>query len=380
MITTQLLAVALVLASCALVALLWVRSKSDGEEPERRVNGIASIAAMAAGGSLALGSVSAVAHAMALTDFNMDAWPPVVRYGIALGVTMYVSLRVLLYGVASALHRWSCRLAKENVDTLGRRLLVEAFALGGFVLAFMSVALVVWSPLSSAIPTWALAPLVVGILPVYNTFLLPWVQFFRAPKSSARDLTNAESWLDELRRRRRLPEFRIRVQEGRLVNAFATAGLGAHLVVIGGGLLDQMSHAQLRAVLAHEVAHVEKAHVPRRVLPLMIAGMWLHVLCVMTFATPLFDTDELVYVLAGSGLAGAFAGLFLAVLPGFFMRKMEFQADQLAVEMLGDGEQLVDALTKLAELNKLPLDTKSWSHPSMQARIDAIRGLAPQTG
>ena len=122
MITTQLLAVALVLASCALVALLWVRSKSDGEEPERRVNGIASIAAMAAGGSLALGSVSAVAHAMALTDFNMDAWPPVVRYGIALGVTMYVSLRVLLYGVASALHRWSCRLAKENVDTLGHRL------------------------------------------------------------------------------------------------------------------------------------------------------------------------------------------------------------------------------------------------------------------
>ena len=94
----------------------------------------------------------------------------------------------------------------------------------------------------------------------------------------------------------------------------------------------------------------------------------------------MFDTDELVYVLAGSGLAGAFAGLFLAVLPGFFMRKMEFQADQLAVEMLGDGEQLVDALTKLAELNKLPLDTKSWSHPSMQARIDAIRGLAPQTG
>ena len=378
-ITTQFLAVALVLAPCALAALLWVRSKSDGEEPDRRINGIAWIAALAAGGSLALGSVAALGYAMITTDFNTDGWP-VFRYGIAMGVTMYVSLRVFLYGVGSALHRWACRLAKESVDTFGHRLLGEAFTLGGFLLVFVSIALVVWSPLSSAISTWALVPLAVGIFPVYNTFLLPWFQFFRAPPSSARDLTNAESWLEELRLRRKLPEFRIRVQEGRLVNAFATAGLGAHLVVIGGGLLDRMSHVQLRAVLAHEVAHVEKGHVPRRVLPLMIVGTWLHVLCVLTFATPLFDTDEFVYVLAGSGLAGAFAGLFLAVLPGFFMRKMEFQADRLAVEMLGDGEQLVDALTKLAELNKLPLDTKSWSHPSMQARIDAIRGLAPHTG
>lgn len=379
MITTQLLAVALVLAPCALVALLWVRSKSDGEEPERRINGIAWVAALAAGGSLSLGSVSAAAYAMAITDFDLDGWPPIVRYGITLGVMMYVLLRVLLYGVASALHQWSCRLAKDTVDTLSHRMIAEAFTLGGFLLVFGSIALVAWSPLSSAIPAWALAPLVVGILPVYNTFLLPWVQFFRAPKSSARDLTNAESWLDELRLRRKLPEFRVRVQEGRLVNAFATAGLGAHLVVIGGGLLDRMSHAQLRAVLAHEVAHVEKGHVPRRVLPLMIVGTWLHVLCVMTFATPLFDTDKLAYVLTASALTGAFAGLFLAALPGFFMRKMEFQADQLAVEMLGDGEQLVDALTKLAELNKLPLDTKSWSHPSMQARIDAIHSLAPHT-
>ena len=88
------------------------------------------------------------------------------------------------------------------------------------------------------------------------------------------------------------------------------------------------------------------------------------------------DREGPLSVAAGAALAGAFAGLFVVVLPGFFMRRMEFQADRVAVEMLGDGELLVDALTKLAELNKQPLDARSWSHPTMQARIDAIRALA----
>ena len=156
---------------------------------------------------------------------------------------------------------------------------------------------------------------------------------------------------------------------------FATAGLGAHLVVIGGGLLERMSHSQLCAVLAHELAHVVKRHVPRLVLPLTIVGALLHLLVVVTFAHPLFDGDELLFVIARAILSGASGGLFLVALPGFFMRRMELQADRLAVEMLGDGEPLVDALTTLAELNNQPLDARSWSHPTMQTRIDAIRAL-----
>lgn len=374
----QLLAVAAALASCALAVLLWVRWKSDGEEPDPRTNGIAWAASFVVGVSLVLGAMAGIINIDQVLDagFSLDAWQLAVYLGASMGLAMYLLMRVCLLGASSVLHQWSCRLPKETVDSFGHRLVVEIFILGGFVFAFVVImSLAIFT--SSIVPTWALMPLVVAILPLYHTFLLPWVQFFHAPRSTARDLTDTEAWLDRLRLQHELPRFRVRVQEGRVANAFATAGLGAHLVVVGGGLLERMSRSQLHAVLAHEVAHVIKRHVPRLVLPLTIVGTWLHVLCVISFVNPLFDREEPLFVAAGAVLAGTFAGLFLVALPGFFMRRMEFQADRLAVEMLGDGEPLVDALTKLAELNKQPLDAKSWSHPTIQARIDAIRALAP---
>lgn len=377
----QLLAVAVALASCALVVLLWVRSKSDGEEPEPRTNGIAWSASFLVGISLVLAAMGGMGQIdLALVpNLGEEGWRLPVFLGTFMGVAMYLLMRVFLFGASSTLHRWSCRLPKETVDTFGHQLVVEIFMLGGMVAAFvllMSLAILT----APVVPTWALMPVFVAILPLYNTFLMPWVRFYRAPRSTVRDLTAIEAWLDRLRLHHELPRFRVRVQEGRVANAFATAGLGAHLVVIGGGLLERMPHSQLCAVLAHEVAHVVKRHVPRLVLPLTIVGTWLHVLCVISFANPLFDTEELLFVVAGTILAGAFAGLFVIALPGFFMRRMEFQADRLAVEMLGDGEPLVEALTTLAELNRQPLDTRSWSHPTMQARIDAIRALASCAG
>ena len=374
----ELLAVAVALASCALAVLLWIRRRSDGEEPDQRTDGIAWAASFVVGLSLVLGAMAGINYFDQVLNagFSLNEWQLALFLGASMGLAMYLLMRVCLLGTSSVLHQWSCRLPKETVDSLGHRAVVEVFILGGFVFAFVVImSLAIFT--SSIVPAWALMPLVVAILPLYHTFLLPWVRFFRAPRSTVRDLTDAKSWLDRLRLQHKLPRFRVRVQEGRVANAFVTAGLGAHLVVIGGGLLERMSQSQLCAVLAHEVAHVVKRHVPRLVLPLTIVGTWFHVLCVISFANPLFDREEPLFVVAGAALAGAFGGLFLVALPGFFMRRMEFQADRLAVAMLGDGESLVDALTKLAELNKQPLDARSWSHPTMQARIDAIRALAP---
>ena len=371
----QLLAVAIALASSALLVLLWLRSKSAGEEPDERTQVIAWSASFVVSVSLVLSAGVGVDRLFALSPgFKVDGWQFPVVAGAFAGLAMYLSLRVLLFGLSTLLHRWSCRLPKETLDTFGHRLVVEVLVLGGFVFAFTATLwlAIVTSPI---IPTWALMPLFVAILPLYHTFLLPWAAFLRAPRSSERDMTGTEAWLDRLRRQHELPRFSVRIQEGRIANAFATAGFGAHLIVIGGGLLKRMSHSQLCAVLAHEVAHVVKRHVPRLVLPLTIIGAWLQALCVISFVHPLFDREEPLSMVVGAALAGAFAGLFVVALPGFFMRRMEFQADRLAVEMLGDGELLVDALTKLAELNKQPLDARSWSHPTMQARIDAIRSL-----
>ena len=372
------LAVAASLALAALPVLLWVRSKSNGEEPGHRVNQMTWIAALVLGAATALSTVEAfLATIWAWIDLRAAGWLTSALSGALIGLTMYVSIWVSLYKVAAAAHRWSCRLPPEHAATWRDKLLAEVCLLLGIVVGVAFAMVLGRAAITIGLPAWAIVPLVVAIVPLYQTFALPWLTYLRAPRLTSRNIADVEAWLENLRLERGLPRFHVRLQEGRIANAFATGGLRAHLVVIGGRLLERMSHSQLCAVLAHEVAHVAKRHVPRLVLPLTIVGTCLHVLSVISFVHPLFDREEPLYMVAGAALAGAFAGLFIVALPGFFMRRMEFQADRLAVEMLGDGELLVDALTRLAELNKQPLDAKSWSHPTMQARIDAIRALAP---
>ena len=371
------LAVAASLALVALPVLLWVRSKSNGEEPGHHVNQVTWVAALVLGGAAALSAVEALSATIwNRIDLPSNAWLSSVCLGALIGLTIYVSIWVALFRLAAAVHRWSFRLPPEHVASWRDKLLVEVYLLLATVFGLAFAVVLGHAATTIGLPIWAVVPLVVAILPLYQTFALPWLAYLRAPRLASRNIADVEAWLENLRRERGLPSFHVRVQEGRLANAFATGGLGAHLVVIGGRLLERMSRPQLCAVLAHEVAHVVKRHVPRLVLPLTIVGTSLHVLCVISFANPLFDREGPLSVAAGAALAGAFAGLFVVVLPGFFMRRMEFQADRVAVEMLGDGELLVDALTKLAELNKQPLDARSWSHPTMQARIDAIRALA----
>ena len=374
-----LLAVALLFVLPALPILGWVRFKSGGEEPDHRMNRLAWIGSIAAAAALAMGCIGAWQIAPVFPPFAREGWQLFALYGAFVGMAFYCIFRVIFGGLTGVLHRWSCRLPPETDVALGHRLLVEVCILGGFIGAPTIGNLLLYFAHTLGIPFWFFLPLAVGILPLYQTFLVPWLQFVRTPRTTSRTVADIAAWLDELSVQLGLPRFRIRVQEGRLANAFATGGLGAHLVVIGGGLLDRMSAAELRAVLAHEIAHVAHGHVPRRILPLIVLGATLHVACLVLFVYPLFDRDEWPFLLAGIALAGASGGLFFAALPGFFMHKMEFQADRLAVELLGEGESLIAALTKLADLNKHPLDAKSWSHPSTQARLDAIRALAPPT-
>ena len=368
------LAVAASFALVALPVLLWVRSKSNGEEPGHRINQVTWIAALVLGGGAALGAAEGLLTTIwTWIDLPSTGWLSSALLGALMGLTMYVSIWVALYKVAAAAHRWSCRLPPDHAASWRDKLLADACLLLGIVVGLAFAMVVGRAAMTMGLPAWAVVPLVVAILPLYQTFALPWITYLRAPRLTSRNIAGVEAWLEDLRLERGLPSFHVRIQEGRQANAFATAGLRAHLVVIGGRLLDRLSESELRAVLAHEVAHVERRHVPRIVLPLVVIGLAMHVTFINSFANPLFDRYEVPFIVAAVALVGVSAILFLAVLPGFFMRRMEYEADKLAVEMLGDPIPLVSALNKLADLNKQPLNAKSWSHPPLQARIDTIR-------
>ena len=368
-----LLAVVPILA--AIATLAWVRRRSDGEATGKRLRVAAWIASGVVSGGLALGVFEALPYVWGYAPKPAPGWATYAHIGAVLGTTMYIVMRLVLFGATTALHRWSCRLPREHEITLGRRLLVEAAVLAGFVGTLTVVMTLAFFAGRANLPTWLVLPVAAAIFPLYQSVVVPWVEYSRAPRLSSRDLTDLQEWLDDLRVDRGLPPFAVRVQEGRLANAFAAAGLGPHLVVIGGRLLDRLTRSELRAVLAHEIAHVELRHVPRRVLPLAVVASMLYLACIFSLVNPLLDKQELPFVLAGVALVGVLAAVFHGILPGFFMRRMEFEADRLAVRMLGDATPLANALTKLNELHGRPLDAKSVFHPPTQARLDAIHAL-----
>ena len=294
--------------------------------------------------------------------------------GAAVGATIYVAVRLIAVQLSLSLWHWSCRIPRDIDQTWGEALATVCLTLAGSATA-TALVFVIGHAVSYSLVLW-LFPFFVALFPLYETFVLPWVHYARAPTLKRANLPELDKWIEDLRAQRDLPKLRIRIQNGPFENAFAIGGLGAHLVVLGKGLVDSMSPAHLRAVVAHEIAHVARRDVPRRLLPLVVVGGTLHAISVVKFSHPLFATHEPWGVASGAILAGLFAGVFMIFLPGFFMRRMEFAADRLAAEMLGDSEVLAQALERLGEITGQRLDGWSWSHPALQARIAALRSPA----
>ena len=296
--------------------------------------------------------------------------------GAVLGAVLFLALRLVLFELTALLFDWSCRLPRETERTWGE-FLTTAFSsllcyVGAGALALLACHAVAPAPYGLVI---CLIPFCVSLLPLYETCVLPWIQYARAP-TLPESLHELDAWIDKIRREQDLPRVRVRVQNGSVSNAFAMGGLGTHFIVVGKGLIDRLSPPQIQAIVAHEIAHVARGDVLRRLLPLAIVGGTLHACSVVAVSHPLFATNEVWGITGGALAAGLFAGIFMVLLPGFFLRRMEFQADRLAAKLLGNGEQLAQALEKLCEISGQPLGQWSWSHPPMDARINALRSAS----
>ncbi len=175
-------------------------------------------------------------------------------------------------------------------------------------------------------------------------------------------------------------------------NAYFT-GLGrVKRVVLYDTLLAQMSHAQILAVLAHELGHWKRHHVLIRMLVmlvLLIAGAYAAFSFVSSGALPALvglDTASFAARLVVL-LAVASAALFpLTPLFAAWSRRDEREADQFAVDLHGSPSDLADALAKLgtenlANLHPHPLYAAFYySHPPLTERIGTLRALVPSGG
>lgn len=196
---------------------------------------------------------------------------------------------------------------------------------------------------------------------------------------------------------------------GGMING-AVMGLVGPLryILLTDALVDQMPTGHVEAVMAHELGHIKRKHMP-----------WMIVCASATLGTIGLVIDLLAFAAAWAGVELATVGLFwpidegwsqdwveqLTVAPilltavglwalvfGFISRRFERQADTFAVQYLSQRQvpagsdeqprissaavhQMIGALHNVAHMNHLPVRKRSWRHGSIEWRINYLQSL-----
>jgi STE24 endopeptidase len=228
-----------------------------------------------------------------------------------------------------------------------------------------------------------LAPVL--ILPLFN-------KFTPLPEGSLRGR------LLGLAERTRFKASSIQVMDGskrsRHSNAFFTGFGRFRKIVLFDTLISQLAEVELEAVLAHEIGHFKKKHIPKMLIAAGVGSLiGFYVLSVLArqqwfydafgFRTGgLWNPDQ--YIAIALLLFGLLAGtvtFWLSPITHWWSRRYEYQADRFAKEVMTEAGPLIGALRKLNEKNLSNLTPHPiysgfyYSHPTLLERETALRRL-----
>lgn len=166
-------------------------------------------------------------------------------------------------------------------------------------------------------------------------------------------------------------------------NAYFT-GLGRHKrIVFFDTLLETLSAEEIEAVLAHEVGHYQRRHVPKRLAVVALIGLGGFALLGWLVGQSWFYQGLGVTIPAPAsalilfGLALPVFALFTSPFSTALMRRQEFEADDFAVAQSG-AKSLISALVRLYRENSSTLTPDPLfsafhdSHPPAPVRISRI--------
>jgi heat shock protein HtpX len=178
-------------------------------------------------------------------------------------------------------------------------------------------------------------------------------------------------------------------------NAFATGAFkNSALVAVSTGLLQSMTHEEIEAVLAHEVAHIANGDMVTMTLIQGVMNTFVVFLSrVIGYAVDSFlrKNDE---NSSGPGIGYYVTSFVLDIILGFaasmvvawFSRHREFRADAGAAQLMGRKQPMVNALARLGGLHtaELPKSVAAFgiaggigqlfsTHPPIEERIAALQ-------
>jgi heat shock protein HtpX len=155
--------------------------------------------------------------------------------------------------------------------------------------------------------------------------------------------------VEELAGRAGIPVPRVYLIPSEQPNAFATGRNPKHsAVAVTEGLLRSMPIEQVRAVLAHEFAHIRNRDILVSSIAAMISAAIAAIANILQFSF-LFGGDDEENPL---GFVGALAAMIVAPIAAMVLqlavsRQREYLADATAARFLGEGRPLADALENL---------------------------------
>ena len=181
-----------------------------------------------------------------------------------------------------------------------------------------------------------------------------WSDKFAIRASGAKPVSEEEApdlhkMVNELAELYQVPKPRVYMIPSEQPNAFATGRNPKHAAVaVTQGLLQHMPYDQVRAVMAHEFAHIKNRDILVSSIAAMIAGA-VSAIGNIFFFSAMFGGDD------DDSPLGAFGAILLMIIGPLaamllqlgVSRQREYLADATAARMLNEGRPLAEALETL---------------------------------
>ena len=172
-------------------------------------------------------------------------------------------------------------------------------------------------------------------------------------------------------------------------NAFFTGFGKFRRIVLFDTLMEQLETNELKAVLAHEIGHYKRGHVPKMVamsaVGMLVAFWAIAFLAKSSWFYIGFGFEGVASIAPAFLLFSIMSGLITSWLTPVFSilsRKHEYEADAFARDSMGEYHSLIGALRKLNEKNLSNLTPHPiysafyYSHPTLLERESAMKGEA----
>jgi STE24 endopeptidase len=156
-------------------------------------------------------------------------------------------------------------------------------------------------------------------------------------------------------------------------------------IVLFDTLTTQLAESELEAVLAHEIGHFTKHHIPKRLLISAVGSLGAFYLISALAQRPWFyrafgfEPGNISVAFLLFGLLASLVTFWFSPVSHWWSRKHEYEADRFAAETMNTPESLIGALRKLHEKNLgnlMPHPVYSafyYSHPTLIEREEALQ-------